>query len=127
MSQFEQLLNRAKNEKQPQQVLLLFAKATDMFSEAKFDHQSGTIDSIMCVNKSPDELTNFKNLVSEADQFSKDWNFIFISTLSGCDNQGPSEKDIDLALHKMSNTFANGDDLSQFLVFNRDEQLVAIA
>lgn len=127
MSTFSDFLNMAKAEKQAQKLLFLFAKASNMFDQKERQYQSGTIESIMCVDKSIAEITTFEDLVKEADQQSRSWNFIFASTISGENNREPTNTEVDKALHKMSNTFANGEDLSQFIIWNRNEQVMIIS
>ncbi len=127
MSQFEELLNKAKNEPRPLRILILFAKATNMFEGGQQSYSSGTIEPIMCVDKRPEELTTFKALVEEADSHTKKWNFILVSSLSGTNNTEPTDKEVDSALHKMSNGLASGEDLSQYIVWNRQEELVVIS
>lgn len=81
----------------------------------------------MCVDKSISEMSTFDNLIEEADQQSKNWDFIFASSISGENNLEPTDQDVDKGLHKMSNAFANGEDLSQFIIWNRKEQVMIIS
>jgi hypothetical protein len=127
MSQFETLINRAKSEEFPQRILFLFANAVNMLEEKQSNYHSGTIEAVMCVDKAPTELSTFNKLVSEADQHTKKWNFIFVSTLAGKDNKEPTDQEVDLALHNMSNSFAKGDDLSQYVIWDRKEQAILIS
>lgn len=127
MSQFENLVTQAKSSNEPQRILFLFAKATNMFDPKETSYKSGTIDAVMCVDKSPNELSTFKALAGEADQQTKNWNFVFTSSIVGVNNQEPTDNEIDEALKRMSNMFANGDDLSQFIVWDREEKLVVIS
>ena len=127
MSQFENLTSMGKKEKQPQRMLFLFAKTTNMLGKETKDYQSGTIDSVMCVDKSLKELTTFEALVHEADQQTTNWNIILATSLSGKNNVEPTIEEIDKALHNMSNVFINGADLSQFVIMNREEETVIIS
>lgn len=126
MSHFENLLNTAKNEPQPQRILFLFAKAIDQAGVMRADCQGGRIEAVMCVDKSPEDLSTFKSLVAEADQQSVNWNLILTSTLSGNGGQNPSDSEILTALQKMSNIFAKQEDLSQFIVWNRQEEIIEV-
>ncbi|MBT3981130.1 MAG: ribonucleotide reductase subunit alpha [Bacteriovoracaceae bacterium] len=127
MSQFNELLEKAKNMPQRQRLLFLFAKSTDMLDNSKNSHHSGTIDPVMCVDKRPEELTDFSALVDEADGLTKSWNFIFVSSLSGKEGNDPSNEEVDLYLQRMSNGLAYGEDLSKYLVWNRQEQVILIS
>lgn len=116
----------AKEMEDAQRLLFLFAKGTNMLGEGTSSYESGTIEAVMCVDKSPEELTTFEDLVNEADQYTKKWNFIFTTALSGQKGQSPSDQEVDAALTKMSNIFNSGEDLSRFVVWDRQEQSVVI-
>lgn len=128
MSQFIELINQAKSDPQRQRFLFLFAKATNLMEEKdRGSYNSGTIESVMCVDKSPEELTTFNSLVEEADGQTKKWDFIFASTISGKGDNDPLPQEVDSALHKMSNAFSNGEDLSQYVVWDREEKIIVIS
>lgn len=107
MTHFEQLLNAAKSQAQPQQLLFLFAAAqlpSDATPEqrVRFEAgQGGELEPLACVDKTPDELSSFEALVEEARSACPTWQVVFVSTLSGHDHQPPSSERIDAALGKM--------------------------
>lgn len=123
LSAFQDLITKANLEKQPQRLLFLFAKANSMMGEAKSYH-SGTIDPVMCVDKLPSELTSFSDFIEEADGITKEWDFILVSTFPGINGVAPTSADADPYLQSMSNSLANGADLSQFLIWDREEQTI---
>ncbi len=127
MSQFQDLLKQAKNEPQKQQLLFLFAQATNMFEGEQKNYNSGTINPVICVDKNPEELTSFAELVEEADSFTKGWNFILVSSISGKNGVAPTAEEIDQSLKQMSNGIASGEDLSNFVVWNRKEESILIS
>lgn len=127
MAYFEQFVNESKKQEPPVRILFLFAKATDMLTEKQTSYSSGTIEAVMCVDKVPDSLGSFQQLVAEADGYSSAWNFIFASTLSGKEKEEPTESEVDQALHKMSNIFLKGEDLSSFIIWNRKEEVQIIS
>lgn len=127
MSQFSSLLDMAKKESQEQRMLFLFAKATNMLGADTKSYNSGTVDAVMCVDKKPEELSTFESLVAEADGYNNNWNIILFTTLSGKNNKPIEDQDVDVALHKMSNVFVKKDDLSNFVIWDREQQVVIIS
>lgn len=126
MSQFEDLLNQARNHSDPQLILFVFAKATSQ-SEAKgLDHHRGTIEPLMCVDKLTSELSTFESLVKEADGHKSDWNFIFVSTLTGKNNKIPEPEKVDTYFRQITNAIAMGEDLSKYIIWDRNENPVLI-
>lgn len=125
-SVFNDLLEMTRQQPEPQRLLFLFAQTEDTKGKIK-KHQSGSISPVMCVDKLPQELTDFSSLKSEADSVSKNWDFIFIAGLSGSNGEAPSSDDAEPYLNKMTNDLANGQDLSRYVVINRDEQAIEIA
>ena len=47
---------------------------------------------LMCVDKRPDELTSFEQLVQESRQFGQQWGIVFAAALSGQSNQAPTSE-----------------------------------
>ncbi|UTW49321.1 ribonucleotide reductase subunit alpha [Bacterioplanoides sp. SCSIO 12839] len=125
-SVFNDLLEMTKKQPEPQRLLFLFAQTDDTKGKIK-KHQRGSISPVMCVDKLPEELSDFASLKKEADSVSKDWEFMFIAGLSGADGKAPSSNDAEPYLNKMTNDLANGQDLSRYVVINRDEQPIEIA
>ncbi len=120
ITNFNDLLIAAKQEPIPQRFLFLFAKATSLKNGVKSHHNSGTIAPVMCVDKTVDELTTLSALVKEADSISDKWDFVFIGCLG-------AHIDVEAHLTKMSNDVANGNDLSRYIILDRQERPIIIA
>lgn len=112
---------------EPQRLLFLFAKSEGVNKKKSKKNQSGQLQPVMCVDKLPQELSTFENLVKEADGVSKDWDFIFIAGLSGANGEAPSTDDAEPYLNKMTNDLSNGQDMSRYVVFDRDEKPIEIS
>jgi len=125
ISNFEELLKAASEQDEPQRLLLLFAKA-ESETKKKKSKQRGTLSPVMCVDKLPEEITSFKNLSEEADSVAKAWDFVFAVGLSGKDGVAPSTEDAEPFLNQMTNNLASGQDLSQYAVFDRENNPVMI-
>ena len=128
ISKFSDLLEMAATQDEPQRLLMLFAKAEGGSSNPKKQRkqQHGTIEPVMCVDKLPEEIESFKALVAEADNISKEWNFIIVAGLAGENGQPPTTEDADPYLNQMANGLTMGEDLSRYLIFDRDENPIVM-
>ena len=130
ISNFTELLTAAAAQDQPQRLLLLFAKAESSGKKNKkgnkHKEQHGTLSAVMCVDKLPEEIASFQALVDEADSISKAWDFIIIVGLSGKDKAPPTSEEAEPYLNQMVNNLASGQDLSQYVIFDRQEAPVMI-
>jgi len=125
ISTFEQLLVAASEQDEPQRLLLLFAKA-ESETKKKKSQQRGTLSPVMCVDKLPEEIESFKTLSEEADGISKEWDFLITVGLSGQDGIAPTTEDAEPFLNQMANDLASGQDLSQYVIFDRKQNPVII-
>ncbi|MFL0799244.1 MAG: ribonucleotide reductase subunit alpha [Agarilytica sp.] len=110
---------------EPQRLLLLFANAEAKNPKKSKKHQQGTITPVMCVDKAPEEVSDFTSLVKEADGINKEWNFLFIASLSGENGNAPTTEEADPYLNKMTNDVEMGN-ISQYLVIDRDENRIEL-
>ena len=119
---FAELLSVAGQQPDAQRLLLMFARAEaeDHDSES----QRGTLEPVMCVDKLPADVTGFKALINEADSINRDWDMVFVAGLSGLGSVPPSEKDAEAYLNKMVSDLRTGQSLTQYLVFDRQENLI---
>ncbi len=115
---FDDLVQVAKQQPEPQRLLFLFAKA-ESESTTETGQERGTIAPVICVDKLPSELSSFQDLVSEADTFKKDWTFVFIAALPGIAGKEPTSEEASPHLEQMTNSIANGMNIHQYLIFDR--------
>jgi hypothetical protein len=125
VTDFQSLITAAKQQAQPQRLLFLFAKAETEENPAKNQHR-GTLTPVMCVDKLPSELASFSAFSKEADDISKDWDFVIAVGLSGQNGQAPSSDDAEPFLNQMVNNLTSGQDLSRYVIFDREENPVLI-
>ena len=120
---FEQLLAAAAAQPQPQRLLFVFAAAelpadaTAAQRESFEAAQGGTLSPLACVDKTPEELGTFEQLVAESRSASPPWQVVFIAGLAGRDGRPPSDQQVDSALHKMVEGVRTGR-LSAYLALN---------
>ena len=123
ISTFTELLTAAIEQDEPQRLLFLFAKTETEDSE---NVQSGTLSPMMCVDKLPEDIESFEVLTAEADGISTDWDFLITVGLAGKNGMPPTEEEAEPFLNKMANDLSLGQSMSEYLVFDRDENQVLI-
>lgn len=126
MKTFKELLALTYEQEQPQRLMFLFANAESKNPKKSKKHQQGTIEPVMCVDKLPEELTTFAALKAEADSIEKNWNFVFIASLSGEDGMTPSEDDAEPFLNKMANDVQTGNNVGRYVIYDRDENPIEL-
>lgn len=106
-SHFEQLLQAAAAQPEPQRLLFVFAAAElpDDASPAQRERfaagQGGALAPLACVDKDPADLTSFEALVAESRSASPPWQVVLIAGLSGQGGRAPSPAQVDSALQTM--------------------------
>lgn len=122
INNFADLLAMAANQPDAQRLLLLFAKAETETADG--ESRRGTLEPVMCVDKLPAQIGSFAALVKEADGVSQHWDMVFVAGLSGKGKVPPSDRDAEPYLNKMTSDLKTGQDLSQYLVFDRAQNLL---
>ncbi len=121
ISVFNDLLEMAKEQPDPQRLLFLFASAKASNKSKKRDDKKGEISPIMVVDKLPSEVPDFESLITEADTINKDWDFVFIASLSGSNNTAPNTEEADPYLKKMTDDVMSGNNIMRYVIFDREE------
>ncbi|MBK1705007.1 hypothetical protein [Halochromatium glycolicum] len=122
---FQDLLDMAAMQDEPQRLLLVLAK-TDSESTNGSSQRTGTISPVICNDKLPSEIESFAALVAEADEITQDWDLILIASLDGERGHAPSSEQAQAHLNKMVSDVQNGQDLSRYLILDRQEQVVTM-
>lgn len=125
ITKFSDLLEMANEQPDPQRLLFLFAQASSETKKYK-SQQKGTITPVMCVDKLPNEVKDFSGLVREADEIEKNWDFVFIASLSGDKGEAPSSDDAEPYLNKMTNDIMRGQNIARYVVFDRQQNTVEL-
>lgn len=123
---FSNLLAKANEQTDKQRLLFLFAKTNETNKSRKRDDKKGSIEPTMVVDKLPEELSGFDALVSEADAISKDWDFVFIASLSGDNSSPPSSEEAEPYLNKMTDDVMTGSNIFRYVVFDRKENPIEL-
>ncbi len=129
ISNFDDLLQAARTQALPQRLLFVFAgvelpdDSTPEQRERFREGQGGALVPLMCVDKRPDELTSFEQLVQESRQFGQQWGIVFAAALSGQSNQAPTSEAAEAPLQRMVEAIKRGDH-GAFIPFDQNGQPV---
>lgn len=99
ISNFNDLLNAAKYQSDPQRLLFVFVsieqpeQANDKENQVYQSGRGGHLIPLACVDKTPDELEHgFEQLSAEADNFILGWDMVFVGALGGSQPEAPSSE-----------------------------------
>ncbi len=128
ISNFQDLLNAATMQSAAQRLLLVFAGASlpegaTAQQRAEFEAgHGGEIAPLMCVDKLPQDLSDFATLADEADQLMRAnqqyWQIVFVASLSGSPGIPPDLEQAEKALTAMVEAIKVGQ-IEGFIPFNR--------
>jgi hypothetical protein len=131
ISTFDDLLRAARQQPEPQRLLLVFAGASlpagaSTEQRARFEAgEGGELAPLMCVDKDPHVLTDFAALVAEAETLGPPWTLVIAAALAGRAPLPPSDSQVDAALQGMVEAVRSGD-LARFVPFDRQGQAVRL-
>jgi hypothetical protein len=124
ISNFEDLLQAARQQPEPQRLLFVFAGVElpdDSTPEQRARFQAGeggAFVPLMSVDKKPEELETFAALVEESSSFGGDWSVVFVAGLSGRDGRAPTGSEADQSLQRMIEAIKTGA-FGAFMPFDR--------
>lgn len=123
LASFDDLLRAARQQPQPQRLLFVFAGASlpadadssqrDSFSAG----QGGELAPLMCVDKTPEELSSFSALVEESRQFGQEWAIVFVAAMDGRNGRAPSSEEAAVPLQRMVEAIKVGS-IAAFMPFD---------
>lgn len=125
LATFQDLLDAAHKQPEPQRLLFVFAKvelpqnATAEQRERFENREGGTLSPSLCVDKAPDEIASFEALVEESHSTGQAWDMVFVGSLSGRGGIAPNADEAAQPLRFMVNAINNGQ-VAQFAAFDRD-------
>lgn len=130
ITDFRSLLQAAAGQDEPQRLLFVFVKTglPDDHDEGQAERfragQGGALLPVMYVDKAPGELTTFEDLSTESQRMGEDWQMVLVAALSGRNGRSPTAGQAEEALKSMVKTIHAGGDLSSFLAFDRNGELL---
>lgn len=113
-SHFQQLLQAAAVQAEPQRLLFVFTaaelpdRASPIERERFHAGEGGALTPLMCVDKAPGELSDFEALLAESRRAGPPWQVVFAASLAGSGGKPPAKAQIDAALASMVRTIGEG-------------------
>mgnify|MGYP001554620234 CR=1 FL=1 len=107
ISNFDDLVQAARLQKEPQKLLFVFTKTElpeDCTPEQRCAFEAGTggaLIPLICLDKAPEELGEFNGLLEESHQFLPEWAVVFTAALSGKNGIPPTPEQVEAALNSM--------------------------
>ena len=124
ISSFDDLLQAARAQSQPQRLLFVFAGVElpdDATAQQKADFaagRGGALVPLMCVDKAPHEVESFQALATESLQMGQDWRLVFAAALSGRPGQALGSAESEAPLQQMVEASRRGSH-QNFIPFDR--------
>ena len=131
INNYADFLQAAHAQPEMQRLLFVFSEAElpgDHTAEQKENFHArsgGTLTPIMCVDKLPNEVLEFSDLLEESRQQGRNWDIVFVASMSGNADMAPSSKDADEPLQVMIESIKNGS-IKNYLTFNSKGELVQL-
>ena len=128
---FDQLLQAAQQQSQPQRLLFVLAQAElpdDATAEQKAAFEAGHGGALVpaaCVDRLPTELASFSAFEAEAQSFCPDWVIVFAASLSGRNGQTPSSESAGGPIEQMVAAIKAGQ-IGSFLPFDREGRAIRL-
>ena len=129
ISNFDDLLQAARSQPRPQRLLFVFTGvelhdySTPEQRERFRAGQGGALVPLMCVDKRPEELGSFSELVQESRQFGQQWGIVFAAAMSGVSNLAPTSEEAEVPLQSMVEAIKRGEH-GNFIPFDQNGQPV---
>ena len=111
---FQSLLDAARQQPEPQRLLLVFTRAelpekATAEQRTKFEQgEGGALVPVMYVDKKPEEVRSFDELVEESRHTGQHWDMMFVGCLSGQGGRGLDDNTVQKALETMIMSIQGG-------------------
>ena len=131
ITSYADLIKAAYAQPEPQRLLFVFAEAElpskhSAAQKERFHAKSGgALTPIMCVDKLPNEAADFASLVEESRQMERNWDIVFVASMSGHNGKVPDSREADQPLQAMVESIKSGS-IKNYLTFNRNGELVQL-
>lgn len=131
ITHYNDLIAAAKQEPEPQRLLFVFAKA-EIPEEAtpqqiaEFERgEGGVLTPSICVDRLPEEVSDFTTLINQSEQTGFDWDIAFVSSMSGRAGNAPTSEECIQPLKMMMQQIQMGI-IANFLALNRKGDVVQL-
>lgn len=126
---FDDLLQAARTQPEPQRLLLVFAAAELPPDAAETEQRAfergegGALAPVVCVDKRPEEIANFAALSEESRAAGADWHLLFVAALSGRGGHPPNGDEAVQPMRMMVEQIKGGQ-IASFLAVDKVGNLV---
>ncbi|GAB2791936.1 hypothetical protein GCM10027040_17550 [Halomonas shantousis] len=130
IAHYADLLAEARRQPEPQRLLFVFTRAElpdnpDRAQRERFEQgQGGVLTPVLCVDKTPEELTDMAALVDESRRTGIDWDVVFVAALAGDGYQPPTSDEAEGPLQRMVEALQMGS-IDNFLAFDRQGDAIS--
>jgi hypothetical protein len=131
IASFDDLLQAARAQPEPQRLLFVFAGAElppDSTPEqrSRFEEgRGGTLVPLMYVDKTPDEIGAFADLLAESREMQCEWSIVFVAAVDGRNGRALTSEEAEVPLLRMIDAIKSGS-LGAFIPFDRDGEPVVL-
>ncbi len=114
IASFDDLLRSAREQDTPQRLLFVFTAAGVPNDATPDQHarfkagEGGTLTPLMCVDKTPDELTSFDTLLDESRLLGTAWDIVFVAAMDGSSGREPTSLEAEAPLQRMVEAIKSG-------------------
>ena len=114
IASFDDLLRSARAQDTPQRLLFVFTAAGVPDDATPDQHarfkagEGGTLTPLMCVDKTPDELTSFAALFDESRLLGTAWDIVFVAAMGGSAGREPTSLEAEAPLQRMVEAIKSG-------------------
>ncbi|KAA1175972.1 ribonucleotide reductase subunit alpha [Marinobacter salinexigens] len=132
ISSYNDLIQASRQQSEPQRLLFVFCRAelpdeASAMERAAFERgEGGALTPVICVDKNPEEASDFAALVEESRSTGQDWDLVFVGAMSGRGGVSPSSDEAQQPLTMMVESIRLGN-IGQFLPLNSAGEAVALA
>nr|WP_026350247.1 hypothetical protein [Bordetella sp. FB-8] len=131
ISSFDDLVRAAQLQTEPQRLLFVFTQVAlpqDCTPEQRVAFEAergGTLTPLICLDKTPEELGDFSELLKESRQFILEWTIVFVAALSGKNGYPPTSEEAEVPLNRMVESIKAGA-VGAFIPFDTHGQPVLL-
>jgi len=131
ISSYEDLLNAANAQADPQRMLFVFAEAElpDEHSKNQLERykarKGGTLTPVICVDKLASEQCSFAGLVEESRQTGKNWDIVFVACMDAKHKPAHGNDETEQTLKSMVKSIQGGS-IGNYLAFNQQGELIRL-
>jgi len=132
ISNYSDLIKATRSQEEPQRLLFVFCRAElpeDASAEDKaaFERgEGGALTPVICVDKSPEEVSEFGALKEESRATGQDWDVVFVGAMSGRGGMPPSTDEAQQPLTMMVESIRLGH-LGNYLPLDSNGEAIALS